>query len=270
QLATGAGEGRSFDFDLADFASTYQLDTITVHHCLKVLAQSGWLSVSDAVYLPASLQIRVNKDRLYDYQLKNAKLDRILKVILRSYEGAFNHPVKLREKQLAQFLKIPSRELRQALHRMHQDSIIRYAPPKEKPQLTFLRERVPNELLSIDLVAYRARQERAAQRLKAAVRYVETERCRSRLLVEYFGETTSQDCGQCDVCLALQKNQLSRQQYQQLRDAIRARLTQSPSDIKTLVNAFGPKQEKRVLVALRYLLDEGFVEQEGQVLVWKG
>lgn len=270
QLATGAGIGRSYDFDLAQFAQTYQLDAVVVHHCLKVLEQNSWLMVSDAVYVPAYLQVIVNKDVLYDYQLKHKKLDRILKIILRTYQGAFNHPVKLKEPQLAKFLKISTSQLRQGLQRMHTAGIVRYRPAKDSPQITLLRDRVAAEHLSIDLPAYRIRKERHLTRVKAAIRYAERDICRSQQLVRYFGEKGSQPCGQCDVCLSRKKEGLSISEHQQLAKRIEDLLAQESISLDELVDRFANVREEDVLTSLSYLVDEGFIEknQEGR-LIWR-
>ncbi len=270
QLATGAGIGRSYDFDLAQFAQTYQLEAVVVHHCLKVLEQNGWLMVSDAVYVPAYLQVIVNKDVLYDYQLKHRKLDRILKIILRTYQGAFNHPVKLKEPQLAKFLKISTDELRKGLHNMHTAGIVRYRPAKDSPQITLLRDRVAAEHLSIDLPAYRTRKERHLSRIKAAIRYAERDICRSQQLVRYFGEKNSQACGHCDVCLARKQAGLSTTEHQQLAQRIEELLTKESLSLEHLVARFSNVREEDVLTSLSYLMDEGFIEKNAAgMLTWR-
>jgi ATP-dependent DNA helicase RecQ len=225
--------------------------------------------LSESVFLPASIQIRVDKDRLYDYQLKNPKLDLILRLILRSYQGAFSHPVNIKEKQLAGFLKTSISTLRQALLRMHQDNIIWYHPVKDQPQLLFLRERVATEQLSIDLPAYKFRQERHLERIKAAIRYVENDVCRSRQLIAYFGEKKADNCGVCDVCLAQKKKSLSTAQQQQFSHKIQELLQQQARTLKDVVAQFTHPDEDAVATSLSYLMDEGFVELNAEgLLVW--
>ncbi len=270
QLATGGGLGEGFDFDLTQFAETYQLDAIVVHHCLKVLEQEGWLAVSDAVYIPADLQIIVNKDILYDYQLKNSKHDQILKIVLRSYQGAFNHPVKLKEKQLAKFLKISTGELRKGLLSMHKAGIIRYQPAKDRPQIVFLQERVPAENLRIDYAAYKERKQRQTLRLRAAVSYAESDVCRTQQLVRYFGERDAARCGICDVCLAMEKSGYTHKVHEELKVRIQDLLADRPRHFRTLVDAIQDKEADLVIQCLTYLMDEGFVtKDDAGLLHWE-
>lgn len=268
QLATGSGLGRSYDFDIIQFSSTYQLEVYAVYHCLKVLEQAGWMIVTDAVYMPAELIIKVGKDQLYDYQLKHPAMDHILKFILRSYQGAFANAVKIRERQLAKFLKIPVSKLRQALLKMHKEGIVHYSPAKNQPQIIFLRERVAVEQLSIDIPAYNARKKRYLQRMEASIKYAESSRCRSQLLLAYFGEKDSQACGVCDTCLHRKKQGLNNTEYQQFRDKIKSLTTQKSHTVEAIVAVFPSKYEEKVLETISFLVDEGFLVKEQEAYVW--
>jgi ATP-dependent DNA helicase RecQ len=50
------------------------------------------------------------------------------------------------------------------------------------------------------------------------------ERCRSRLLLEYFGDKSSHDCGQCDVCLDAQGKTVTREGLKTAREQIQSLL----------------------------------------------
>src|SRR4051812_11922843 len=67
-------------------------------------------------------------------------------------------------------------------------------------------ERLQSRLTSIDLSAdltdYEARREQDRAKLRAMVGYCQSARCRTRFLLEYFGEPADEDwvCGNCDAC----------------------------------------------------------------------
>ncbi|MCB0586106.1 MAG: ATP-dependent DNA helicase RecQ, partial [Phaeodactylibacter sp.] len=55
QLATGSGEGQSFDFEIVEFARNFQIKIVQAYSCLKILEQAGWIVLTDAVFVPSSL-----------------------------------------------------------------------------------------------------------------------------------------------------------------------------------------------------------------------
>ena len=267
-LATGSGQGQSYDFDLAEFARIYQFDPIVAYNSLVELEREGWISLSEAVYHPATLQILVSKEQLYDYQLKHPELDNVLKLVLRSSQGVFSAPVHVQESRLSEYLRIPVEKLRNMFLRMHRDQVLEYSPQWDKPQLSFLRERVPTENLQIDRKSYEWRRQRHEERMRAAIAYAQADTCRSRLLLRYFDEEAAQDCGICDRCLERKKNGFSEEDYQRYRQKIRLALRHEALNVPDLLSAFAPPRREQVLKTLDYLLQEGYVLEKDQRLYW--
>ena len=267
-LATGSGQGQSYDFDLAEFARIYQFDPIVAYNSLVELEREGWISLSEAVYHPATLQILVSKEELYDYQLKHPELDNVLKLVLRSSQGVFSAPVHVQENRLSEYLRIPTEKLRNMLLRMHRDQVLEYSPQRDKPQLSFLRERVPTENLQIDRKSYEWRRQRHEERMRYALAYAQADTCRSRLLLRYFDEEAAQDCGICDRCLERKKNGFSEEDYQRYRQKIRLALRHEALNVPDLLSAFAPQRREQVLKTLDYLLQEGYVLEKDQRLYW--
>lgn len=269
QLAIGGGKGLSYDFDIIAFTKNFQLEPVKTLNALKALEQAGWLTLSEAVFTLSSLQVKVTKDELYDYQLRHPKLDPILKAILRNYQGAFSNYVNIRESQLAGFLKISTEELKKALALLHQDGVIEYFPQTDQPQLIFLENRVESTSLSIDYDLYRFRKTRYWDRIQKAIAYAENPICRSRQLLNYFGEKKDEDCGVCDVCLEINKTELSNADYDSIKAKIHELTLNTDLSMDELVNKFAPNVKEKVLQTLTYLLYEGFVIQQQGKIRWK-
>ncbi|MDX1942696.1 MAG: ATP-dependent DNA helicase RecQ [Saprospiraceae bacterium] len=269
QLAIGAGAGASYDFDMISFGKNFQLEPIRTLHALKTLEQASWLTLTEAVYTPSSLQVKVSKEELYDYQLRHPKYDLMLKAILRSYQGSFSHFVNVRESQLASFLKISIEEVIKTLDLLHKDNIIEYLPQTDQPQLTFLQDRVDANDLTIDHQLYEFRRKRHWERIQKAIAYAEDPICRSRQLLNYFGEKNDKDCGICDVCLGRTKADLSNADYDAIKNKIQEKLNENVMPLEQLMSGFSSTSQEKVLRVLEYLLDEGYVFQNGNVLQWK-
>lgn len=269
QLAVGGGEGRSFDFDIVEFCRNFKLPAVQVYNCLKILEQAEWIVLTDAVFIPSSIKILVSKDEMYDYQLKNPKFDLVLKTILRLTQGAFNHYVNVREKKFADFLKISIGQLINMFNHLKNEKILDYRPQKDKPQIIFLKERISAENLTLDKKLYRLRKERHQIRIEKAVAYAETPKCRSQLLLSYFGEKDSKPCGICDVCLGRTKSDLSPDDYDRYKNKIKLVLKRESLTFEELLEAFKPSRHNQVILALEFLIDEGIIEKEDGKLIWQ-
>lgn len=263
QLAIGAGMGRSFDFDLINFAKTYHFEPVIAFSCLKILEQSGLIVMTDAVYIPSRLKILVDKETLYDYLLKNPKMDAVIKSILRNYQGAFQHFIKIKEGQLAAFLKIPKEQLIKTLYVLAKAKILTYIPQKNDPQLIFVKDRYDATELDIDHQLYNFRKQKHRERYLSAISYAETVLCRSQLLLGYFSQTSAPKCGICDVCTGRTKPSISTEDFEAYKAKITSLLEDKPHSLDQLFDAFSPKEENRVLLVLEYLINEGFLEKEG-------
>ena len=204
QLPAGAGESNYYDFDLTGFAGRFGLETPATLSVIKVLEQEGLLSFLQQVYIPAKGQFVTGKDALYDFERDHPDLESLIHALLRSYEGIFDRPVTIRERQLAFITRKTPAEITTGLGRLQAFHIIEYTPPKDTPQLYFLRDRPNAEDLYIDPVKYRERKERFATRIRTMIRYMDlSDKCRSRFLANYFGDKEATDCGICDNCLHL-------------------------------------------------------------------
>ncbi|MEM7103749.1 MAG: ATP-dependent DNA helicase RecQ [Bacteroidota bacterium] len=269
QLATGAGLNQSFDFDIGAFSRTFNLELVPTFHCLKILQSDGWIALSDAVFVPAKLKLQVNKEDLYSYQVSNRGIDQLLKTILRTYQGAFNHYINIHESQLADFLKMPVKDVKKALKKMQLDGILDYRPQKDKPQLAFLQERVSSENMTIDKKAYDFRRKRQRSRIENVIGYATTPKCRSQQLLAYFGETDSPPCGICDVCLGRTKSGLSQSKFDNLTEKIRAILSTDALELDIIVSKFDMMDEDKVLATITYLNENGFIRKTDEnTLEW--
>ena len=270
QLALGGGLGESYDFDLIEFTKRYRLEIIKTFNALKALEKEGWIALTDSVYVPSSLTIKVNKEKLYDYQVRNKRMDILIKAILRSTHGAFNNFVKINEAQLARALKTKPSQIVNALNLLKSDGIIHYQSQKEKPQLIYLQERIAIINLTIDKERHQFLKKRQKQRIQKAIEYATAERCRSQLLLEYFGEKNPPECGSCDVDLGRNKVELTQEELKEIGNYIYKILKKQPRGIQEVVRLFPSNRHKRVLKTIDYLMDNLMVERKENKLIWKG
>jgi ATP-dependent DNA helicase RecQ len=257
QLAIGAGLGESFDFDLTNFCSVFKFDQAPTHAALRLLELEGWIFLSDASASPARAHITATREELYDYQIRNKQADTVLKTLLRAYPGMQSDYVDISEMAIARYAKLPVELVLQVLQTAQKEGIMLYEPRKEKPQLTFTRERVVAENLTIDLQKFNTRKQRAEERVERAILFAETRQCRSQQLLAYFGEPDSKACGICDVCTGRHKVELPASTFESYEKKIREVLRHEPLPLEEILKAFSLKRQDAVSEVLNYLLDEG-------------
>jgi ATP-dependent DNA helicase RecQ len=211
QIAPGTGKGLTIPFDLVAFCQQYALPINKTYHTLRLLEQDGWHILSEAVYQPSRVMFKVDKEQLYDYQLRNKDLELIIKFVLRGYEGLFTGLVRIDEGQIANRLELSRSEVVKSLGKLDKDQIIDYQETTENPQLTFLRDRVEDQNLSIDQQRYKNRKDRVYQQLQKLIHYLDHDNCRENFILEYFGEHKSESCGHCDLCRKRSKHQIPNQ-----------------------------------------------------------
>jgi len=268
QLAVGAGMGDSFDFEILVFTKNFGLEVVRTYSTLKILEQAGWIILSDAIFVPSSVRVIVGKDMLYDYQLRNKSMEKILKAILRTTHGAFNNFVNIDENQLSRFLKLSRVDFVRSLNKLQSDGILDYRPQKDAPQIIFLKERVSADNLTIDFERYEFLKKRYLLRIQEAIKYAEQNQCRSQQLLQYFGEENGNICGVCDICLG-RKKEITSDAYEKYKGKIKGLLRREKLTLKELLDSFSERHKKQVQVTIEYLIDEGFLDKEEDRYFWK-
>ena len=205
-VAIGEGKFCSMAVNLYDFCARNRLFMGTVQNALKILQQNGYLVFTDDEENPARLMFCVSRDDLYSLRVEREDLDNILRTILRLYTGVFTglRPVDVQEMAIyTGYTEERVMELLKTLWRLH---VIRFVPKNRSPMVFLTDNRLPDADVYISPGSYRARKETAARRLEAVFAYAaDTERCRSVVLQEYFGQKDARPCGVCDICLAHRK-----------------------------------------------------------------
>src|SRR5690606_6728137 len=127
--------------------------------------------------------------------------DPIIKTLLRSYTGLFDGYVVINEKELARRAEINLQTLQIALKQMQEFDLIDYIPVKNKPQLSFIGERLQESNIHIDRNYLKERKKVLVEKIHAVIAYAERQNiCRSQFILRYFGEQTTDLCGTCDYC----------------------------------------------------------------------
>ena len=255
QIAVGFGMDTVHDFDLGLFCQNFKFAIIPTHHALKLLDLAGYITYTEEVESASRVMFTCTKDSLYQYKQEDKKTDELIQILLRSYTGLFADPVFINESLLATRIQTTATDVFDRLSRLSKRRLLHYIPKKKTPLIIYTRTREELRYLTIPRIAYEERKERASNKLDKMVHYLTNHQaCRSRVLLHYFGETKSQNCGSCDVCLAKNHLGLVHHQIVAINEALEKLLTTTWQDEKEIVNQLPFSTNKNITI-LRFLLD---------------
>ena len=198
-----AGAGRQLKFDLDAFSKHFKLQPASVHYALKYLERSEHLTFSEDVEVATQVRILADRNVLYDIDLPDPAMVTLLEVLMRRYPGIFSYPVPVREDAVAGACGLTVPQLRQLLYRTSLEHVIKYIPGDRCDVVVLHHNRLMPGNVDLQKDKYAFLLENARRRADAMVEYASgTDVCRSRWLLQYFGQEESSDCGTCDVCRA--------------------------------------------------------------------
>jgi ATP-dependent DNA helicase RecQ len=265
----GSGKDNVFDFNMAEFVSRFRLPVIETYNSLAFLQREGYLEFTEEINNPSRVHFIVGRDDLYKFQVANESFDGFIKLILRSYTGMFTEFVAINEESLARKAAITRDKVYQYLVKLSSMNIIRYIPGKKTALVIFTEERLERKALMISPDNYLHVKEKYSARLEKMIDYAESKnRCRSVMLLDYFGEEADR-CGTCDICRERNELDLSKYEFDIILDEIKSILAEKNPDSQELVSMISYPEEK-VIKVIRWLLDHNKIFQDrDHKLSWK-
>ena len=229
QMAMGDGAGCTFAFNIDEFCRNFKHFPVQADSALKILTRAGYLDYTDEQDNASRLIFTLRRDELYKLQEYEADIEKLIHVILRSYTGLFTDYAFINEESLSIRTGLSRERVYEILVMLTQRRILHYIPRKKTPYIIYSQKRIEKERLIISPEIYERRKESYASRIKAMIDYATAEeKCRSRMLLHYFGEKNEHHCGQCDVCLKKHESGIKLGEFQELKERILEALKEGP------------------------------------------
>ena len=202
QVAIGDGEGASFLFNIYEFCHRERIFRGRVESALKLLDINGYMTLIEEHDKPAQLIFNCSRDSLYKVNVGGNDMDKMLRTILRLYDGVFSRFRTIDELMIATHSELSAERVHELLKVLWRMNVIRYIPAARSPMILFQTERLPLKDLYISPDSYGHRQRLMRERFENMLRYAMAEdECRSRIIERYFGDKEAKECGVCDNCL---------------------------------------------------------------------
>lgn len=262
QIAEGEGEGYTGVFEIGKFCTIYKYNINQTHSALQLIQQAGYITLDEDPEARSRVIFSVTRDELYDIKTTEQE-DMVMHALMRNYSGLFSDYVYIDENLIAKATGMTRDRVYEILSELRRNGALNYIPLKKEPRITLTRGRVDKKYFSLGNNVYEKRREQYIKRISSAINYA-TDRtlCRSKMLLSYFGEYDSKDCGCCDNCLAKKKRPVTEDLFEQIHQMIKTLLSSiksSPTPKELLFTLQGYDQTKLKEV-LRWMLDNGEIK----------
>lgn len=275
QIPYEAGKESVNKFDLAGFARKFSLNAVSAYYAIKYIEQEGYWELTDEIDNPSRITFIVNRDELYKVQLNDVELDTFIKSLLRLYTALFSRLTAIDEEYIAKVTFDSAEGVKDKLKRLSKMRVIKYIPRVRTPLIIMNYERLLESNFYLSPGRYTERKEMFKQRIEAIIGFARNDTmCRSRQLIEYFGQPAGEDCGICDVCIAAgnrlregeRRKEIAYDILRFLREQREKELPVSLQDIEILAG----DESGFYLSVLREMADRGTVTVEGESVRYEG
>ena len=271
QMAMGDGLGCTREFNIDEFCRNFKHFPIQVDSALKILTRAGYLEYTDEQDNNSRLMFTLTKEELYRIHETSPETEKLINVILRSYTGLFTEYAYINEETLSLRTGMTRQQVYDTLISLTRRRILHYIPGKKTPYIIYTRERQEANRLVFSKEVYEDRKESFIHRIEAMTEYAECDdKCRSRMLLLYFGEKNEHNCGQCDVCLSSHSSGIKQGLFDDISRAIEEALKENEMTTSALIENLEGYDRKNVTKVLSYLLAEEIILQKnGKLLLPK-
>jgi len=257
QISYGEGSYQTFDFNFNDFCKTYKFNTVTTYNTLNILDNTSVITLSKQFNKRIEVQFLISSHALFKYLDSHKDFDIIIKSILRTYGGIFEHSTKINSSLISDKAGIKETRLINVLEQLAKDEIITLLINKTDAQITFIEpredEKTINRIASIITQQNTLKQ----KQVKAVLDYVNNDQlCKSIQLLTYFGEKNIEPCGICSVCISAKAK--PKTDFKIVKNKIIESLEFGDKNSKTLFTTL-PFTEAEINKSLKTLLEEDII-----------
>jgi ATP-dependent DNA helicase RecQ len=270
-IAFGSGAGAELSFDPVEFSKLINIPILKLLNIISFLNREGVLALSDEYKNESRISFLCSPDELYTFQIANAHFDPIIKTLLRSYGGLFEQYVIIKEQEIIKRADIQAEEFYRQIDLLKKYKIVDYVKGNNKSTLILLQNRLNKGQIQFDRSYWKFRKEVLEEKINKMIEYVLKQQCRSKLLLNYFGELDYEVCGQCDVCINNKHNVEDEQFIANIKQRLIEENSEEKLSLPRILGKWSDLPEQKIVESIKLLIDEGFIQfnDKNEVIVVK-
>ena len=207
QIAYGEGIDEKFSFNINHFCTKYNFSVLKVYNALQFLDGQGIISLSQEFTEKITLQFIIPSKEVIRYMSLNPQDEEVILTILRTNPGIYEAQSVINVSLIAKKSNFDESKVLAILHKLNEKQVIELHAKNNDATLTFNEVREDERTISRVVKYLEAQNQLKTEQLKSVLHYIKEEKtCKSKLLLEYFGEKIKEDCGVCSYCISKKKN----------------------------------------------------------------
>ncbi|WP_306353869.1 ATP-dependent DNA helicase RecQ [Flavobacterium sp. '19STA2R22 D10 B1'] len=211
QIAYGEGMDQQFSFKLNHFCAQYKFNVLKTYNALQFLDRQSIISLSQEFSEKITAQFIIPSKEVIRYMSLNSTSEPIMMAILRTYPGIHDMPTPLNLPLLAKKAKTSENAIQGVLADLKNKMIIEYQEQNNDALITFNEVREDDRTINRVSKFLENQNKLKKEQLISVFHYINTkDQCKSKLILSYFGELESADCGICSYCIAKEDKPVSK------------------------------------------------------------
>jgi ATP-dependent DNA helicase RecQ len=202
QIAYGEGINEQFTFNLNHFCLKYGFPILKTYNAMQFLDRQGIITLSQEFSEKITLQFLIPSKEVIRYMSLNPNDEEIILAILRTYPGIYEMQTAFNLELIAKKSNHAAAEITAVLKKLKEKDIIEYHSKNNDATLIFNEVREDERTISRVSKYLENQNQLKKEQLKAVVVYIDEKKvCKSKLILNYFGEKANTDCGICSYCI---------------------------------------------------------------------
>ena len=203
QIAYGEGINEQFTFNLNHFCSKYGFPILKTFHALQFLDQQGIINLSQEFSEKITLQFLIPSKEVIRYISLNPNDEEIILAILRTYPGIYEMQTPFNLSLIAKKASVKEEAVHLVLKKLTEKEIIEYHAKNNDATILFNEVREDERTINRVIKHLDQQNQLKKEHLASVIEYIQNKNnCKSQLLLAYFGEKSSQECGICSYCIS--------------------------------------------------------------------
>jgi len=210
RIAYGEGINETYTFNLNHFCIQYQFPVLKTFNAMQFLDRQGIITLSQEFSEKVMVQFIIPSKELIRYMSLNTQDEPILMAILRTYTGIHETATALNLAIIAKKASTTESEVLLLLKKLKERQLIDYTAKSNDATLVFNEVREDDRTINRVSRYLENQNLLKKQQLQSVLEYAnDNKHCKSKLIVSYFGEKESTDCGICSYCISKSKKPVS-------------------------------------------------------------